>query len=449
MDGNHQAQMKLRGVVLLGVALAQQQCQNNKCGQEAPCCSQFGYCGTTWEFCAAGCNPNNSFMPSSCYSVSPASSKPPNPKPQMDTYPISWPASSGGSSQVSYPAHNPISWPPAPNAPASGSGSGHQCSASSRCPMDTPCCSEFGFCGNGINYCNVGCNPQGSFSPLACSGTSGFPNPNVYPPPSFPPLMPPIAPVIYPMQPSTQMNPPLSSQMPSQSPPHMRPPQCSAFKTEFERGVDQDGFVVGGPVAMDRNTLSLRMIRGTSMNENGIVAGVGGFAKSRNAYGYGKYSARIRSARIGGVVSAFNLISRDGDEIDFEFVGRDENAVQSNYYYKGILDYTKGQFSNLNSNTHQTSHVYSIVYTPDHITFVVDGHTIRIVTRASTYDASTNRYLFPTSPVQIQFQVWDGGAGSQGTREWAGGYINWKDPELTNNGGFIDMQVDWVAFECL
>ncbi|PWN51480.1 concanavalin A-like lectin/glucanase [Violaceomyces palustris] len=39
---------------------------SNQCPSSAPCCSEFGYCGTGSQSCLGGCNPDASFKPSSC-----------------------------------------------------------------------------------------------------------------------------------------------------------------------------------------------------------------------------------------------------------------------------------------------------------------------------------------------------------------------------------------------
>jgi hypothetical protein len=40
---------------------------------------------------------------------------------------------------------------------------------------------------------------------------------------------------------------------------------------------------------------------------------------------YGKISATIRSASVGGAITAFIMIADEGDEIDFELLGGDIN----------------------------------------------------------------------------------------------------------------------------
>lgn len=45
---------------------AQQCSATSKCGAAAPCCSSYGYCGTSIDHCLGTCDPTASFQPSSC-----------------------------------------------------------------------------------------------------------------------------------------------------------------------------------------------------------------------------------------------------------------------------------------------------------------------------------------------------------------------------------------------
>ena len=51
---------------------------------------------------------------------------------------------------------------------------------------------------------------------------------------------------------------------------------------------------------------------------------------------YGNVKAKIKTSRGRGVVTAFILFSDVKDEIDFEWVGVDLRAAQTNYYFQGI-----------------------------------------------------------------------------------------------------------------
>lgn len=68
---------------------------------------------------------------------------------------------------------------------------------------------------------------------------------------------------------------------------------------------------------------------------------------------YGTVSARIKTAsRSGGIVSSFifrNAVT--GDEIDYEWVGKDPQEVQSNYYWVLTLA-TTTSVSDVSSQRH-------------------------------------------------------------------------------------------------
>ena len=53
---------------------------------------------------------------------------------------------------------------------------------------------------------------------------------------------------------------------------------------------------------------------------------------------YGKVSAKLKTSRGAGVVTAFILLSDVKDEIDWEFVGTELTTAQTNYYWQGVLD---------------------------------------------------------------------------------------------------------------
>lgn len=51
---------------------------------------------------------------------------------------------------------------------------------------------------------------------------------------------------------------------------------------------------------------------------------------------YGTVKARMKSSRGPGVVTGFILLSDVKDEIDYEWVGVDLEATQTNYFFQGI-----------------------------------------------------------------------------------------------------------------
>ena len=51
---------------------------------------------------------------------------------------------------------------------------------------------------------------------------------------------------------------------------------------------------------------------------------------------YGSVTAKLKTSRGRGVVTAFILLSDVKDEIDYEYVGVDLKTAQTNYYFQGI-----------------------------------------------------------------------------------------------------------------
>lgn len=76
-----------------------------------------------------------------------------------------------------------------------------------------------------------------------------------------------------------------------------------------------------------------------TLSEDG-ASGSGTLLASTHYVWYGKVTAKLKTGRGAGVVSAFILLSDVKDEIDFEFVGADLQTAQSNFYFQGITNCT-------------------------------------------------------------------------------------------------------------
>lgn len=63
---------------------------------------------------------------------------------------------------------------------------------------------------------------------------------------------------------------------------------------------------------------------------------VGTVVASSTYMWYGNVSAKFKTSRDAGVVTAFILLSDVHDEIDYEFVGTELTTAQTNYYFQGI-----------------------------------------------------------------------------------------------------------------
>lgn len=138
---------------------------------------------------------------------------------------------------------------------------------------------------------------------------------------------------------------------------------------------------------------------------------------------FGRVEFVLKAAPGTGIVSSAILQSDDLDEIDFEWLGGDDNQVQSNYFGKGqtVTGYNRGAFHGASGN-HDQFHTYTIDWTKDQIVWQVDGQTVRVLTPAT---AEANQY--PQTPMMVKVGIWAGGdpANPAGTVAWAGGQTDY------------------------
>ncbi|KAJ3367807.1 hypothetical protein GGF31_007054 [Allomyces arbusculus] len=163
---------------------------------------------------------------------------------------------------------------------------------------------------------------------------------------------------------------------------------------------------------------------------------------------YGTVSARIKTASGPGVVSSFitktDISDKVGDEIDWEFIGANATEVQTNSYWNGNIDYTRGKQYLLPAGQSTTNeyHVYTIDWSPERIKWQVDGNTIRTMTPADVKNE------FPTAIARVYFSVWDGGCNQPpGTTKWALGPTEWCN-DASKRGDVKKMYIDWVEVKC-
>lgn len=133
---------------------------------------------------------------------------------------------------------------------------------------------------------------------------------------------------------------------------------------------------------------------------------------------FGHVDVTMRAAPGSGIVSGMVLQSDDLDEIDFEWIGKDNGHVQSNWFHLGAgpdEKYDRGQTDAVSDVT-GSFHTYSFDWTPERMQWLVDGKAVRTVTVADA------KGKFPTSPCYLRVGVY--GAGNpnadKGVREWAG-----------------------------
>lgn len=163
---------------------------------------------------------------------------------------------------------------------------------------------------------------------------------------------------------------------------------------------------------------------------------------------YGKISAHLKTSHLQGVITAFILFSNAQDEIDYEFIGSELDLVESNYYYQAVLNYTNVKNTTV-SNTYENFHTYEIDWTPEELTWSIDGNAFRTLKKADTYNESTESYHYPQTPSRVQISLWPGGDSKNkiGTVAWAGGAIDWNSDDIKDNGYYY-MLLKNISVEC-
>jgi len=196
-----------------------------------------------------------------------------------------------------------------------------------------------------------------------------------------------------------------------------------------------DWVMDGNAVAFDGNVL-LTMAEGT----------VGTLLASSTYMWYGNVKAKFKTSRGAGVVTAFILLSDVKDEIDYEFVGTELETAQTNFYWQGVPNYSNSANISL-SDTFNNYHTYEIDWTPDEITWSVDGQVGRTKKRSETWNATSNRWDFPQTPARVQLSLWPGGlaTNAKGTIDWAVGLVNWDD---AGTNGYYYASFESVEISC-
>jgi beta-glucanase (GH16 family) len=280
--------------------------------------------------------------------------------------------------------------------------SGQTCNATSPCSSDAPCCSEFGFCGSD-DYCLGGCNPLFSHSLDSC-----LPN-----------------------------------------------PVCESAKYTFadnSRILSNATLYNGNASAYDWT-----LDKGTIMNTNSsggelgllLTQDNGGSRISSTKYiHYGTITTTMKTGRWAGVVTAFITMSNIKDEIDWEFPGNTTTEAQTNYFWQGVIAQpTHGEVEQGLTDTFSNYHDFTVDWKADSLTFLVDGKAVRTIKESDTVVNGVSQ--FPNTPSRIQLSIWPAGISSSppGVVQWAGGMINWNDPDYTSAGHFYAL-VKSVSVQC-
>lgn len=112
-----------------------------------------------------------------------------------------------------------------------------------------------------------------------------------------------------------------------------------------------------------------------------------------------------------------------------EGVGGNPDQIQTNYFGKGdTTTYDRETWENV-ATPQETVHTYTVDWTKDAISWIVDGNTLRTVKYADAKGGSR----FPQTPMRLRLGIWAGGDSSngEGTIEWAGGVTDYTQAPFT------------------
>ncbi|KAI1320013.1 hypothetical protein EDD11_002344 [Mortierella claussenii] len=194
--------------------------------------------------------------------------------------------------------------------------------------------------------------------------------------------------------------------------------------------------------------LLLRTRRDMVRTQSG--GGFGATVSSSRWHKYGSFSAKLKSGSTGpGIITAFLLSNPAlGEEISFEFTGKDPKKVITNYYrrvpnpahidtqgiHRAIIHPHPHQHSHLES--HEEIHdlkadstkqemLYKIEWTANLIRWSVNGKVIRAV-QAGNMVAQGG---LPENAMQLQLTIWDAGHAPE-TMAWSGGKSSYGPDDL-------------------
>lgn len=142
---------------------------------------------------------------------------------------------------------------------------------------------------------------------------------------------------------------------------------------------------------------------------------------------FGQIEVLFKAATGQGIISTFNMLSDDLDEIDVEIMGGNTSYTSTNFYGWG----NTSQFNTLYIPSTGGSwgiqgamgaiHNYTVNWTPQSLQWIFDGQVVRTV-------ANEPAGQWPQTPSYMKFGIWAGGDPSNppGTIKWAGGETDYS-----------------------
>jgi endo-1,3-1,4-beta-glycanase ExoK len=150
-----------------------------------------------------------------------------------------------------------------------------------------------------------------------------------------------------------------------------------------------------------------------------------GELQSIKKYGYGRYEARMKPAKLNGAMSGslFTYNDQPQDEIDVEFIGKDPTIFQSNYFTNGVGQH--GSDIQLGFDATESFHDYAFEWRPHSITWFVDGKPV--------HREDGSRGPLPQAAGALVVNVWPGNT----VDSWLG-KLSYEKP--------VAAEYQWVRF---
>jgi len=158
--------------------------------------------------------------------------------------------------------------------------------------------------------------------------------------------------------------------------------------------------------------------------ENNQTVFSGEYRSKRNEFHYGYYETRMKMARCSGTISSFFTYTNRPvwDEIDIEFLGKNFEQVQFNYYTNGVGGHEF--LYNLGFDATMEFHNYGFDWQSDRISWFVDGELVHTATSD-----------IPSHPQQIMANLWN----CLGHDEWSG--------KFNPNDLPVKAQYEYIAYQ--
>ncbi|CVK84914.1 related to putative glycosidases [Fusarium mangiferae] len=132
---------------------------------------------------------------------------------------------------------------------------------------------------------------------------------------------------------------------------------------------------------------------------------------------FGRTELVMKAAPGIGIISSMMWLSDDLDEVDWEILGANDTHASTNYYGKGVEDFTKAGWHYVKGGMQEDYHNYTTTWTKDELKWYIDGENVRTVVAKDDMDS------YPQTPMRLSIGIWAAGDPTmpEGTRQWAGG----------------------------